>query len=89
MGKHSRENGCPYDTVGCIARNIADGFTMVAFRDLIVTLSKGQDPGFGAIVKILHKWSNTPEPILVRQLGSSAGQSGRWLRRARCSRLNE
>lgn len=45
-----------YDTAGSIAANVADGFTMVAVGDLIVTrpLTKGGDQGFNAIVKILH-----------------------------------
>ncbi|MCK1312015.1 CapA family protein [Bradyrhizobium sp. 23] len=60
---YSQENWChsvkqagSYDTLGSIATNIADGFTMVAVGDLLVTrpLTKGQHPGFGDIVKILH-----------------------------------
>ncbi|QRM33031.1 CapA family protein [Microvirga sp. VF16] len=45
-----------YDTVGSIATNVADGFTMVAVGDLIVSrsLTKGQHPGFSDILKILH-----------------------------------
>lgn len=62
MEPHSHENGDPnlrggsYDTAGSIATNVADGFTMIAVGDLIVSraLTKGQDPGFGAVVKILH-----------------------------------
>ncbi|MCW0002174.1 CapA family protein [Pararhizobium sp. YC-54] len=46
-----------YDTVGSIATNVADGFTMVAVGDLIVSrsLTKGQHPGFSDIIKILHE----------------------------------
>ncbi|SJM32274.1 CapA family protein [Mesorhizobium delmotii] len=46
-----------YDTAGSIATNIADGFTMVAVGDLIVTrpLTKAQDPDFGAVIKILRE----------------------------------
>lgn len=62
METHSHDNGVPvpqcgsYDTVGSIATNVADGFTMVAVGDLIVTrpLISGRNPGFDAIVKILH-----------------------------------
>ncbi|MER8874923.1 CapA family protein, partial [Mesorhizobium sp. M0814] len=44
-----------YDTVGSISTNVADGFTMVAVGDLIVSrpLTKYKHPGFGDIVKIL------------------------------------
>ncbi|WP_342394690.1 hypothetical protein [Sinorhizobium numidicum] len=46
-----------FDTVGSIATNVAEGFTMVAVGDLIVTraLTKGQDPDFGAVLKILRE----------------------------------
>lgn len=63
MEKHSRENNShsvrqasSYDTVGSIATNVADGFTMVAVGDVIVSraLTRAQDPGFGAVVKILR-----------------------------------
>lgn len=63
MGKQSQENdshldshGDCYDTAGSISTNVADGFTMVAVGDLIVTrpLTKGQHQGFDAIVKILQ-----------------------------------
>ncbi|PAP92266.1 CapA family protein [Mesorhizobium wenxiniae] len=45
-----------YDPTGSIATNVADGFTMVAVGDLIVTrpLTKGQHAGFDDIVKILR-----------------------------------
>lgn len=63
MESHSRESSHPnvqsgsYDRIGSIATNVADGFTMVAVGDLIVTrpLTKGQHPGFSNIVKILHE----------------------------------
>lgn len=53
---HSVSQGDSYDTAGSIATNVADGFTMVAVGDLIVTrpLTKGQHQGFDAIVKILQ-----------------------------------
>ncbi|MFK4492435.1 CapA family protein [Bradyrhizobium sp. USDA 336] len=53
---HPVQQGTSYDTVGSIATNVADGFTMVAVGDLLVTrpLTKGQHPGFDDIVKILH-----------------------------------
>ncbi|MCK1581834.1 CapA family protein [Bradyrhizobium sp. 168] len=63
MGKHLYEHdnhlvqpsGC-YDTVGSTETNIADGFTMVAVGDLIVTrpLTKGRDLGFGTVVELLR-----------------------------------
>ncbi|MES0007830.1 CapA family protein [Mesorhizobium sp. M0062] len=62
--EHSHENDCHptqqgagYDTVGSIATNVADGFTMVAVGDLILSrpLTKGNHPGFDDIVKILRE----------------------------------
>ncbi|WP_354232089.1 CapA family protein [Bradyrhizobium sp. F1.4.3] len=61
MERHSDEEpgekAGHYDTVGSLATNVADGFTIVAVGDLIVTrpLTKAQGPGFGAIVKILRE----------------------------------
>ncbi|MET4121628.1 poly-gamma-glutamate capsule biosynthesis protein CapA/YwtB (metallophosphatase superfamily) [Bradyrhizobium sp. JR1.5] len=45
-----------YDTAGSIATNVADGFTMVAVGDLIVSrpLTRGHDQGIGAIVEIIR-----------------------------------
>jgi len=63
MEKHSHENDhdsarqtAYFDTTGSIATNVADGFTMVAVGDLIVTrpLTKGHHPGFGSIIEILR-----------------------------------
>ncbi|MBK3662772.1 CapA family protein [Bradyrhizobium diazoefficiens] len=60
MNRPSEENSVrqefAYDAAGSIATNVADGFTMVAVGDLIVTrpLTKGQDQGFGVLVKILR-----------------------------------
>ncbi|TIQ62071.1 MAG: CapA family protein [Mesorhizobium sp.] len=62
MEKHSHDGSCQsdepatYDTIGSIATNVADGFTMVAVGDLILSrpLAKGHHPGFGDIVKILQ-----------------------------------
>src|ERR1044072_4351263 len=62
MEKHSHDDSCHsdkpdcYDTVGSIATNVADGFTMVAVGALILSrpLAKGHHPGFGDIVKVLH-----------------------------------
>lgn len=53
---HSVQQAGSYDTVGSIATNVADGFTMVAVGDLIVSraLTKAQDSGFSAVLKILH-----------------------------------
>lgn len=55
-GCDSVQQGGSYDTVGSIATNVADSFTVVAVGDLIVArpLTRAEDPGFGAIVKILH-----------------------------------
>ncbi|MEI8718774.1 MULTISPECIES: CapA family protein [unclassified Mesorhizobium] len=55
-GSHLVEQGGDYDVVGSIQTNVADGFTMVAVGDLIVSrpLTKYQHPGFGDVVKILH-----------------------------------
>ncbi|MER8785544.1 CapA family protein [Mesorhizobium sp. M1006] len=63
MEEHSHENDFHlieqdggYDTVGSIATNVADGFTMVAVGDLILSrpLTKYQHPGFDGIIKILR-----------------------------------
>ncbi|MER9764383.1 CapA family protein [Mesorhizobium sp. M0138] len=45
-----------YDTIGSIATNVADGFTMVAVGDLIVSraVTKSQEVNFGDVVKILR-----------------------------------
>ncbi|MER8486543.1 CapA family protein [Mesorhizobium sp. M1322] len=45
-----------YDVVGSTATNVADGFTLVAVGDLIVSraVTKSQDLAFGEVVKILH-----------------------------------
>ncbi|PCK77187.1 CapA family protein [Rhizobium sophoriradicis] len=45
-----------YDVDGSIETNVADGFTMVAVGDLIVSraLTKSNQPGFSAIVKLLR-----------------------------------
>ncbi|MER9758156.1 CapA family protein [Mesorhizobium sp. M0166] len=51
------QQGGYFDTVGSIATNVADGFTMVAVGDLIVSrsLTKGHHPGFSDVVEILHE----------------------------------
>lgn len=63
MEKHWRENGPRvveqddnFDTAGSVQTNVADGFTMVAVGDLILSrpLTKYQHPGFNDIVKILR-----------------------------------
>ncbi|MCV3244146.1 poly-gamma-glutamate synthesis protein (capsule biosynthesis protein) [Mesorhizobium robiniae] len=63
MEEHSHENGHHsvqqdggYDAVGSIATNVADGFTVIAVGDLIVSrpLTKGNHSGFDKIVKILR-----------------------------------
>ncbi|MGZ2505264.1 poly-gamma-glutamate capsule biosynthesis protein CapA/YwtB (metallophosphatase superfamily) [Rhizobium beringeri] len=53
---HPTRHGGGYDTVGSIATNVADGFTMVAVGDLIVSrpLTKGNHPGFDEIAQILR-----------------------------------
>ncbi|MER8511214.1 CapA family protein [Mesorhizobium sp. M0894] len=45
-----------FDSVGSTATSVADGFTMVAVGDLIVAraLTRLEDPGFSAVVKILN-----------------------------------
>ncbi|MBY3475868.1 CapA family protein [Rhizobium laguerreae] len=45
-----------YDVDGCVETNVADGFTLAAVGDLIVTrpLTKGHHPGFGEVVEILR-----------------------------------
>ncbi|RVJ69260.1 CapA family protein [Sinorhizobium medicae] len=45
-----------YDKVGSLATNIADGFTLVAVGDLIVSraLTRYQHAGFDQLVRILH-----------------------------------
>jgi len=55
-GRHPVQQDDGYDTVGSIATNVADGFTVVAVGDLIVarSLTRGQGPSFGEIVKILY-----------------------------------
>ncbi|MER9751590.1 CapA family protein [Mesorhizobium sp. M0140] len=56
LDEYPAQLGATYDTVGSIATNVADGFTMVAVGDLIVSraLTKGHHPDFGAIVEILR-----------------------------------
>ncbi|MGY8668975.1 CapA family protein [Bradyrhizobium sp. UFLA05-109] len=63
MDKPTHENGSGavqqgggYDMAGSIATNIADGFTLVAVGDLIVSrsLTKGQHLGLDDVVKILY-----------------------------------
>ncbi|MCA1371817.1 CapA family protein [Bradyrhizobium sp. BRP14] len=53
----SVEQGGAYDTIGSLDTNVADGFTLVAVGDLIVTraLTRGNHPGFAAIVEILRE----------------------------------
>ncbi|RWE80881.1 MULTISPECIES: CapA family protein [unclassified Mesorhizobium] len=53
---HQADVAAGYDVVGSIATNVADGFTMVAVGDLIVSraVTKAQHSGFCAVVKILH-----------------------------------
>ncbi|WP_192383996.1 CapA family protein [Mesorhizobium silamurunense] len=55
IDSHLGQQGANYDTVGSVATNVADGFTMVAVGDLIVSrpLTKYEHPGFGDIVQIL------------------------------------
>ncbi|MER9128034.1 CapA family protein [Mesorhizobium sp. M0959] len=57
IGSHLGRQGENYDTVGSIATNVADGFTIVAVGDLILSrpLTKYQHPGFDDIVKILRE----------------------------------
>lgn len=52
---HPSRRGDGYDTAGSIETNVANGFTMVAVGDLILSrpLTRYEHPGFGDIVKIL------------------------------------
>ncbi|WP_461513332.1 CapA family protein [Rhizobium mongolense] len=54
MHRGGRTEG--YDVAGSIETNVADGFTLVAVGDLIVSrpLTKNNQPGFGAIVDLLR-----------------------------------
>ncbi|WP_192178217.1 CapA family protein [Mesorhizobium amorphae] len=54
-GSHPARRADGYDTVGSIETNVADGFTMVAVGDLIVSrpLTRFKHTGFGDAVKIL------------------------------------
>ncbi|MER8516392.1 CapA family protein [Mesorhizobium sp. M1060] len=54
-GSHPARRGDGYDTTGSIETNVANGFTMVAVGDLILSrpLTRYAHPGFGDIVKIL------------------------------------
>ncbi|MDA9391531.1 hypothetical protein WN73_12915 [Bradyrhizobium sp. CCBAU 45394] len=53
---HDARQNRRYDLVGSVATNVADGFTLVAVGDLIVTRPQtvGCDSRFGAIVSILR-----------------------------------
>lgn len=55
QGKYRHDEVSRYDEIGSIATNVVDGFSMVAVGDLIVSraLTKGRNPGFGAIVDII------------------------------------
>lgn len=65
-GRHPVQQGGSYDTSGSIETNVADGFTMVAVGDLIVTrpLTKYQGASFAAAVKVWRCVS--PEPAGAR-----------------------
>ncbi|MES0101723.1 CapA family protein [Mesorhizobium sp. M0019] len=63
MERDSYENGSRpiqhdggFDTVGSIATNVEDGFTMAAVGDLLLArpVTKGRHAGFDDLVKILH-----------------------------------
>ncbi|MER9281137.1 CapA family protein [Mesorhizobium sp. M0522] len=56
IGSHPARRADGYDMVGSIETNVADGFTMVAVGDLIVSrpLTKGNHSGFDEIVRILR-----------------------------------
>jgi poly-gamma-glutamate capsule biosynthesis protein CapA/YwtB (metallophosphatase superfamily) len=55
-GAAAGRNKTPYDTVATTETNVVDGFTLVAVGDAIVgrPIVKLQDPGFNAVLKILH-----------------------------------
>ncbi|WOS66917.1 MULTISPECIES: CapA family protein [Sinorhizobium] len=54
--RHPIQDG-GFDTVGSIATNIEDDFTMAAVGDLLLTrpVTKGRHPGFDELVRILHE----------------------------------
>ncbi|UVK50469.1 CapA family protein [Mesorhizobium sp. AR02] len=55
-GRHPIQHEGGFDTVGSIATNIEDGFTMAAVGDLLLArpVTKGRHPGFSELIKILH-----------------------------------
>ncbi|SJM34508.1 CapA family protein [Mesorhizobium delmotii] len=54
--RHPIQQDGGFDTVGSIATNVEDGFTMAAVGDLLLArpVTKGRHPGFDDLVKILH-----------------------------------
>ncbi|MHC2303256.1 hypothetical protein [Rhizobium mongolense] len=63
--------------VGSIATNVVDGFTMVAGGDLIVsrTLTKGREPGFGAVVDLLNRADVTFGNMETNIIADASGEA--------------
>ncbi|WP_410010524.1 CapA family protein [Phyllobacterium zundukense] len=52
----SRQEASKYDSIGSVSTNVADGFTLVAVGDLIVSraITKNNHPGFGEVAELLQ-----------------------------------
>ncbi|QPB24701.1 CapA family protein [Rhizobium sp. 007] len=52
----SRQEASNYDSIGSVATNVADGFTLVAVGDLIVSraITKNNNPGLGEVAELLQ-----------------------------------
>ncbi|MCS0462783.1 MULTISPECIES: CapA family protein [Rhizobium] len=51
-----RQQASDYDSVGSLATNVADGFTLVAVGDLILSraITENNSPGFGEVAELLQ-----------------------------------
>ncbi|MFC0810293.1 CapA family protein [Ensifer sp. P24N7] len=81
-GGHPTQDG-GFDTVGSIATNVEDGFTMVAVGDLLFArpVTKGYHPGFADVLGIFHEadvtFGNLETNILdVRSKGCPQAEYG-------------
>ncbi|WP_365937168.1 hypothetical protein [Mesorhizobium sp.] len=56
IGSNLDRQGEDFDTVGSVATNVTDGFTMVAVGDIMLSrpITKFQHPGFDDVVNILR-----------------------------------
>ncbi|MET2833054.1 CapA family protein, partial [Mesorhizobium shangrilense] len=54
---HQIQHDGGFDTVGSIATNVEDGFTMAAVGDLLFArpVTKGYHPGLADVLRIFHK----------------------------------